>query len=150
MRFTKTDSGYKFDKRLFQFLIIAWVILFGAIAYKENLGLDYNFYIECTEDVCKNPLVFEEVSNPLTAKFIENCDQDFCKEPYLNRGVYGTKPPRALKLLPWFVALTVILTLNLNHLLYNKGRAFEMTLNVPDKWKNKGGKNGDNNNRLND
>jgi len=132
----KTDGGYVYDKRIFWGIIGITLLLIFFIAYQQDFDFKYKFYFECDEDVCKNPAVTGRGYNPITGQEIE-CEADWCSKEYLPRGEYGTKPLGVLKLFPFLVVGLLIASLILNHLIHNRGKDFEIQLNLSDNWKKK-------------
>lgn len=133
-----TATGYVYDKRIFWFTIGITLLIIVGIAYKEEFNFKYKFYYECMDDFCTNPLMDLEIKNQFVDYDYETqCTETWCNEVFLARGVYGKKPPRILKYFSWIVFGLVFLGLLLNHLIHNRGKKPDLTLNLPEKWLNK-------------
>ena len=53
----KTENGYIYDKRLFWGVIAVVLVLVFFVAKDYNYNFKAQFYFECEELTCKNPLM---------------------------------------------------------------------------------------------
>jgi hypothetical protein len=107
--FKTFSSGYKIDRRIFNFCMIfifAWLFF---VAYHYDFNLDY---FECIAPsmnqavTCKNP-------------FYHPADWKTYQE--LPPGVYGQKPTFLFKTVYWLPFVAIFACLILNHLIHNRG-----------------------------
>ena len=135
---TVTGNGYIYDKRIFWAIIGIILIFLTGLAIHEKFNFRYYFYFKCDSDFCKNSMLDVMVKNSITNyDYKRFCSEDWCNQEYLSRGEYGRKAPFLLNHFGWFVVLMTGLALVANHLIWNKGKKFDVTLNVPEKWKKK-------------
>lgn len=123
-RWKTTKQGYKFDKLIFN---IAFWLLIGylfSIAYSMNFDFSVQIYFKCDNNIsCENP--YYDRANIRTDNLFINvdniCIEDWCYQEMLPSGFeYGSKNPPILLRLAWPVTwLLIILSLLINHFMYN-------------------------------
>ena len=134
------DNGYKFDKRIFWSAMLIMVGAFLYVAADNNFNLRYQFYYECEAVRCKNPFMdqaFQMWNTYTDYDYKTDCVDPWCKQKWLNRGVYGKRQPL---LFNYFTPLSfglVILGLLLNHLIHNKGKQPSLKFNLSDRTRDK-------------
>ena len=129
--FHETDKGYIYDKRIFWIIIILGLLVVGGTGYAQ--GFKYNFYFKCIGvKNCENPFVEGGYSNSVTGYKYE-CLEDWCSKLTLPPGEYGQKPNALNKYFVLIIILLVALGLGLNHIIHNKGKGFDIKLNLPPK-----------------
>lgn len=137
--YNETDKGYIYDKRIFWVIMgVCLLLAFGIIA-SQNFSIKYNYYFKCEKDICINPLSqdFQAYNVVTQTDFKKDCTEDWCYKSTLPRGEYGKKSPLIIKLFPYIVLTLLILGMILNHLVHNKGKPFDIELDVSEKWKRK-------------
>ena len=136
--FTVCDNGYKYDKRIFWVVKAGVIFLVFLVAYQLDFKFNYKFYYECNDYLCNNPLMDQEIKNSVTNyNYKLQCTEPWCNLAQLPRGVYGTKPPWAIKNFLWVTLWLVFIGLVSNHLSYNWGKVPSIKLNLSDKTLNK-------------
>ena len=132
-----TNSGYIFDRRFFWgaeiIMILGLVILFASFSF----DFAYHPYFNCIYSTCANPMYngpgipVSSYTPPIINKIFPSLgklDCDWCNLPTLSKGTYGKPPPS--KYLFFFVPIVVILLFGLavlvNHLVWNKGKKFDL------------------------
>ena len=63
----------------------------------------------------------------------EGCE--WCKQEYLPKGEYGEKPSQLYKLMYPLTFVLIAMMLGINHLLYNKGKKFDVEIPFSKKHK---------------
>ena len=136
MRFRTLKNGYKFDKRIFQASILVLICLFSFIAYQ--VGFNSAYYYECS-----NPLGFgcdlsgfkQEFCNPLNSleKFkavgFEEwlVGSNLCNMEIAPQGfIYGEPPSKFMGLEVPATIIVILLTLFLNHIVWNRDYDFNL------------------------
>lgn len=130
-----TDSGYKFDRRLFWGGIFILIIIIGSVGLKYGF-YTHTFYFNCKEAYCENPVYNEDYDayNSYTNEDLKKyCIDDWCKYEFLPRGEYGNKPPKIIGYFDMLALGIIALILFLNHLIHNKGKRFSVELNLSKK-----------------
>jgi hypothetical protein len=137
--FRETDSGYRFDKRIFWGAEI--VMILGLFLFFSAFKFDFSYhpYFECKFDTCKNPMYDAEYVAPLINKVSSAgnlADCDWCSFPILLRGNYGVPPPSQFLffIIPFAVVILFTCAVLVNHLVHNKGRKFDLGMKEQYKW----------------
>jgi len=119
---TEYKNSYRFDRRFFLVPVITAILLLLVIGWQQGFKFDYNVYYECKQNACENPLMGGAAHNALLGSIDYNCKGDWCTQPILDRGVYGTKPSGLFKQFPMIMFSMLLLAFVVNHFAYNKGK----------------------------
>lgn len=134
--FHKTENGYIFDKRFFWGIIVLLLLIFVYIGFLYEWDFRYKFHIVCTDPVCDNPMTDPSVmiKDNLGRNLKSDCEGEFCEKKLLETGEYGEESPFLVNNFTAIGISLIILSLILNHFVHNRGKAFQIKLNLPDKW----------------
>lgn len=119
------DNKYRFDRWLFNSVIVIILCLLCYVFYIYGFDFSTNIYYKCDETVngCSNPFHLDNDMSPLSMSDKLKCRFDWCNDPVLPAGFeYGTKPsPLYNNVAPISYTLFIIAVI-LNHFLYNRGK----------------------------
>lgn len=131
-RYKITPRGYVWDRAIPWTIFIITIGVLVYIASLYNFDFSSRAYVECNPPPlsvnCKNPF-YEQVNNlptltPLPTDRPVKCEEDWCKQKYLDAGVYGTPEPDFLKHPIFKGFLIFCLMVGLNHVIHNRKRRF--------------------------
>jgi len=140
--FNETQTGYRYDKRLFIGVFCLIGALFFLVYWQNNFNTHPYFYLECEEERCLNPIMEKSFKCTNEVRFLfvlpiyqdkdcmANCQEEWCSQEYVSRGIYGKKAPR---LMTWFGYIAFglfFLCIVMNHLIHNKGKHFDLELTI--------------------
>lgn len=115
---------YVFNKILFRSMLLI-LFLFGFLIVADA-GFDFSpkFYFNCPEDqgACPNPFIPQDVNYFSTNTEIAVCPEGFpCSQEVFPPGFsFGEKPNPFINYYGYFTFAIVVITILLNHILYNR------------------------------
>jgi len=135
-----TQRGYIFDRRIiwgmFSFVLL---LVFYALAINNFDITSTNFYFECKNDECPNPMAkMDNCKTEVKFLFIiplystKDCREgcDWCYKETVSRGVYGKKLKGEFIYQNSFMITIFLLVVSLvgNHFIHNKGKKIDIEI----------------------
>ena len=133
-----TNTGYKWSSWSFLPSFLAMIFVIGLTISSYDFDFRPRAHFVCNQYECVNPIYFirhpefcdkyEVYCEGIASADSIICEGDWCDHRIVNQGVYGEKTPWIVQHFLLFVVFLYSLGILFNHLLYNRGKKFDLGL----------------------
>lgn len=123
------DNGYVLDRAITRIAMGVIFILLLVIMCVQGFDFSKKIYFRCDNPLsCDNPFYIDPnckegrgcYNSAVPLRTREICSYDWCEQKYLRPGIYGEPPPNIYKLFLPASIIILILSLIINHFIYNR------------------------------